>query len=45
VESRSAAAAHALVEAFERSFDMADLPRMTAHIYQTNDEMHGYGGK
>lgn len=30
----------ALVEAFVPSFDMADLPRMTAHIYQTDDEMH-----
>lgn len=34
----------ALVEAFEPPFDMAELPRMTAHIYQTNDEMHGHGG-
>jgi aryl-alcohol dehydrogenase-like predicted oxidoreductase len=31
----------ALVESFDPPFDMADLPRMTAHIYQTDDEMHG----
>jgi len=35
----------ALVGAFEPPFDMAELPRMTAHIYQTDDEMHGFGGK
>ncbi|MCJ7548124.1 MAG: aldo/keto reductase [Anaerolineae bacterium] len=31
----------ALASAFERTFDMADLPRMTAHIYKTHDEMEG----
>jgi aryl-alcohol dehydrogenase-like predicted oxidoreductase len=34
----------ALVKAFEPPFDMVKLPRMTAQIYQTDDEMHGYGG-
>jgi aryl-alcohol dehydrogenase-like predicted oxidoreductase len=32
----------ALVEAFQPPFDMAELPRMTAHIYETDDEMHGF---
>jgi aryl-alcohol dehydrogenase-like predicted oxidoreductase len=31
----------ALVESFVPPFDMANLPRMTAHIYQTEDERHG----
>jgi len=31
----------ALVESFQPTFDMADLPRMTATIYSTDDEMHG----
>ena len=31
----------ALVESFAPPFDMADLPRMTAHIYRTEDEMQG----
>jgi aryl-alcohol dehydrogenase-like predicted oxidoreductase len=31
----------ALVESFQPPFDMAELPRMTAHIYETDDEMHG----
>jgi len=31
----------ALVESFTPPFDMADLPRGTAAIYQTDDEMHG----
>jgi aryl-alcohol dehydrogenase-like predicted oxidoreductase len=31
----------ALVSGFEPTFDMAELPRMTAHIYRTDDEMHG----
>ena len=31
----------AVASAFEPPFDMAELPRMTAHIYQTDDEMHG----
>jgi len=30
----------ALVEAFRPEFDMADLPRGTAAIYQTDDEMN-----
>jgi len=30
-----------LASAFEPVFDMADLPRMTAHIYRTQDEMEG----
>jgi len=29
----------ALAESFQPPFDMADLPRMTAHIYKTEDEM------
>jgi aryl-alcohol dehydrogenase-like predicted oxidoreductase len=33
----------ALTAAFEPAFDMAELPRMTAHIYQTHDEMAGLG--
>jgi predicted aldo/keto reductase-like oxidoreductase len=37
---REVAANVALVESFEPSFDMANLPRMTAHIYRTDDEMH-----
>jgi aryl-alcohol dehydrogenase-like predicted oxidoreductase len=31
----------ALAESFDPLFDMANLPRMTAHIYRTDDEMHG----
>lgn len=31
----------ALVESFRPAFDMADLPRMTAEIYRTDDEMKG----
>jgi aryl-alcohol dehydrogenase-like predicted oxidoreductase len=31
----------ALVSSFAPTFDMADLPRMTAHIYRTEDEMAG----
>ena len=31
----------ALVESFVPAYDMADLPRMTAHIYQTDDEQQG----
>ncbi|MBN1579424.1 MAG: aldo/keto reductase [Anaerolineae bacterium] len=31
----------ALVESFVPPFDMANLPRMTAHIYRTDDERHG----
>jgi hypothetical protein len=31
----------ALVESFTPPFDMAHLPRMTAHIYKTDDERHG----
>jgi aryl-alcohol dehydrogenase-like predicted oxidoreductase len=31
----------ALVESFRPEFDMAELPRGTAAIYQTDDEMHG----
>jgi aryl-alcohol dehydrogenase-like predicted oxidoreductase len=31
----------ALAEQFEPAFDMADLPRLTARIYQTEDEMRG----
>ncbi|MCD6287170.1 MAG: aldo/keto reductase [Anaerolineae bacterium] len=31
----------ALASEFEPTFDMADLPRMTAHIYKTHDEMEG----
>jgi len=34
----------ALVESFTPEFDMADLPRGTAAIYQTDDEMHPTGG-
>jgi aryl-alcohol dehydrogenase-like predicted oxidoreductase len=30
-----------LASVFEPTFDMADLPRMTAHIYKTHDEMEG----
>jgi aryl-alcohol dehydrogenase-like predicted oxidoreductase len=30
-----------LASVFEPTFDMADLPRMTAHIYRTHDEMEG----
>jgi aryl-alcohol dehydrogenase-like predicted oxidoreductase len=30
-----------LLRSFESSFDMADLPRLTAHIYKTDDEMSG----
>jgi len=30
-----------LASEFEPTFDMADLPRMTAHIYKTHDEMEG----
>lgn len=33
----------ALASTFEPAFDMADLPRMTAHIYKTHDEMEGLG--
>ena len=29
----------ALARSFRPMFDMADLPRMTAHIYRTDDEM------
>jgi aryl-alcohol dehydrogenase-like predicted oxidoreductase len=32
-----------LVSSFVPTFDMADLPRMTAHIYRTEDEMAGLG--
>lgn len=31
----------ALASAFEPTFDMTGLPRMTAHIYKTHDEMEG----
>ena len=31
----------AVVSDFEPAFDVADLPRMTAHIYRTEDEMAG----
>lgn len=31
----------ALASTFQPAFDMADLPRMTAHIYKTHDEMEG----
>ena len=31
----------ALAESFVPPFDMADLPRMTAHIYETDDERQG----
>lgn len=31
----------ALASSFEPPFEMADLPRMTAHIYQTQDKMEG----
>jgi aryl-alcohol dehydrogenase-like predicted oxidoreductase len=31
----------ALAESFTPPFDMAALPRMTAHIYRTDDERHG----
>jgi aryl-alcohol dehydrogenase-like predicted oxidoreductase len=31
----------AVASGFAPPFDMADLPRMTAHIYQTEDEMEG----
>jgi aryl-alcohol dehydrogenase-like predicted oxidoreductase len=31
----------ALAESFVPPFDMAQLPRMTAHIYKTDDERHG----
>jgi len=31
----------ALASRFEPAFDMADLPRMTAHIYRTDDETAG----
>ncbi len=34
----------ALVSSFEPAFDMAELPRMTAHIYRTDDEMSGLAG-
>lgn len=30
----------ALTKSFKPPFDMAKLPRMTAHIYQTDDEIH-----
>lgn len=30
----------ALAENFKPEFDMADLPRGTAAIYKTDDEMH-----
>jgi aryl-alcohol dehydrogenase-like predicted oxidoreductase len=30
----------ALVESFQPGFDMADLPRLTAEIYRTDDEMN-----
>ncbi len=30
-----------LAESFEPPFDMADLPRRTAEVYRTDDEMHG----
>ena len=30
-----------LASVFEPTFDMANLPRMTAHIYKTHDEMEG----
>jgi len=33
----------ALASVFEPTFDMANLPRMTAHIYKTHDEMEGLG--
>jgi predicted aldo/keto reductase-like oxidoreductase len=33
----------AVVSSFEPPFDMAELPRMTAHIYRTEDEMAGLG--
>lgn len=29
-----------LAESFHPPFDMAELPRLTAHIYRTDDEMH-----
>ena len=32
----------ALAESFRPDFDMADLPRLTARIYQTEDEMSGH---
>jgi len=32
----------ALVSTYEPEFDMAALPRMTAHIYRTDDEMAGF---
>jgi aryl-alcohol dehydrogenase-like predicted oxidoreductase len=31
----------ALASSFQPPFDMVDLPRMTAKIYQTDDRMHG----
>jgi len=30
----------ALLDSFDPPFDIADLPRMTAHIYRTDDERH-----
>jgi aryl-alcohol dehydrogenase-like predicted oxidoreductase len=30
-----------LLDGFEPEFDMADIPRWTAQIYRTEDEMHG----
>jgi aryl-alcohol dehydrogenase-like predicted oxidoreductase len=33
----------ALVESFQPEFDMANLPRMTAEIYKTDDQMQGKG--
>lgn len=32
----------ALAESFKPEFDLAQLPRMTATIYKTDDEMHGH---
>lgn len=34
----------ALASEMSPAFDMADLPRMTAHVYQTDDEMAGMQG-
>ena len=35
----------ALAESFKPPLDMADLPRTTAGIYRTDDDMHGASGK
>jgi predicted aldo/keto reductase-like oxidoreductase len=34
-----------LLEEFEPEFDMADIPRWTAEIYRTEDEMQGMTGE